>query len=96
MNVQLASVSVDSPYSHLAWARQLEVEFPMISDFGRKLLRDYDVLGPGSELLPETALRSAFVIDQGGKIRYSWQQPAEGGLPPVDEILEAAGSLVAS
>ncbi|HEV3310943.1 MAG TPA: redoxin domain-containing protein [Chloroflexota bacterium] len=90
VNAEVVAVSVDSPYSHQVWARQLGLLFPMVSDFARHLLRAYDALGPGTPLLPETARRTAFVIDRHRSIRYAWYPPPEGGLPPVGEILACA------
>jgi peroxiredoxin len=89
-NVEVASISVDSPYSHLAWARQTGIQFPMLSDFARTLLPQLGALGPGSPLLPSTARRTAFVIDPARTICYVWYAPPEGGLPPVGEVLAAA------
>src|SRR5579862_192540 len=87
VNVQVASISVDSPYSHLAWARQIGIRFPMISDFSRTLLPALDALGPGSPLLPNTARRTAFVVDPSKAICFAWYPPPEGSLPPVGLVL---------
>jgi len=96
VNVQVASISVDSPYSHLTWARQIGIQFPMLSDFARVLLPQLEALGPGSPLLPNTARRSAFVIDATRTIRYAWYPPPEGGLPPVGAVLAAAQRMAMS
>lgn len=90
-NVEVASVSVDSPHCHLVWARLMEIPFPMVSDFNRELCRAYDILGPGSLHLRETAKRSAFVIDPDRVIRYAWQE--DEGLPPVRDVLSQAQSI---
>lgn len=90
-NLEVASVSVDSPHCHLVWARLMEIPFPMVSDFNRDLCRKYDILGPGSPLLRDTARRSAFVIDPDRVICYVWQR--NDGLPPVDEVLSAAQAI---
>jgi peroxiredoxin len=95
INAQVASVSVDSPYAHLAWARQLGIQFPMISDFNRDLLRAYDALGPGSLYLRDTARRTVFVIEPGGTVAYAWYSPADGGLPPVAQALAEAQNVAA-
>lgn len=95
VNVQVASVSVDSPYSHLAWARQIGIRFPMISDFARTLLPALDALGPGSPLLPHTARRTAFVINPQKAVCFVWYPPPEGGLPPIGQVLAEAQKLAA-
>jgi peroxiredoxin (alkyl hydroperoxide reductase subunit C) len=96
INVEVASVSVDSPYCHLAWSRQIGIAFPMISDFTRTLLPQLDALVPGSALLPNVARRSAILIDPEKTVRYAWYPPPEGGLPPVGEVLHHAQRFVLS
>lgn len=93
VNVHVASMSVDSPYSHLAWARQLGIAFPMLSDFARTVLPRFEALGPGSPALPNTARRTAFVVDPNNFIRFAWYPPPEGALPPVGVILAEAQRL---
>jgi peroxiredoxin len=92
-NVEVAAVSVDSPYSHRAWAKELGVPYPLISDFGREFIESYRVPEGGTRLLPRTAKRSAFVVDAAGIIRYVWHASEGAGRPSVQEILEVARSL---
>lgn len=93
---EVAAISVDSPYSHRAWAKELGVEYPLISDFARTFARDYHVplrnVGP----LPGTTNRSAFVIDSDRILQYVWYAPQGKGLPDVEEILAAVRSLARS
>lgn len=87
LNAEVVAVSVDSPYAHLAWSRQLRIKFPMASDFNRELCRDYDALAPSAGLLHNIARRTAFVIHASGEIGYAWYAPPDGGFPPIDDIL---------
>jgi peroxiredoxin len=95
LNVEVVSMSVDSPYCHRVWAQDLEIEFPMVSDFNREVLPLYDALGPGDRYMRNTARRTAFVIGPDGVLAYAWYPPPEGGRPPVGEVLAAAHKLVA-
>ena len=65
----ILSVSVDSVYSHKAWAeRDLpEVKYPMLSDVTRRLASDYGVLLEDQGI----ALRGTFLIDPEGVLRYA-------------------------
>lgn len=87
-------MSVDSPYSHRAWAQQLTIPYPMVSDFGRELIRAYGVPEHNMRLLPGTSGRSAFLIGAEGVLRHVWYQADSPGLPPVGQILEAARALL--
>ncbi|HEX6510483.1 MAG TPA: redoxin domain-containing protein [Chloroflexota bacterium] len=92
--VEVAAISVDSPYSHRAWSKELGgIPYPLLSDFAREFLEQYGVPENTAGLLPRTARRSAFVIDSEGIVRYVWYPPEGRGLPPIDEILEAVRAL---
>jgi peroxiredoxin len=83
-------VSVDSPYAHRVWGRELELPFPLVGDLEHTLLAAYDALGEPVELLGRLGRYNAYLIDQKGVVRAIWRQPAEGGLTPVDQVLAAA------
>jgi peroxiredoxin len=44
-------------------------------------------------LLPAVGGRSAFVVDADSIIRYAWYAPEGGGMPPIEDILEAVRQL---
>lgn len=84
---EVAAISVDSPYAHRAWAKELGVDYPLISDFGREFATSYRVPLTTDGALPGTTKRSAFVIDSDKTVRYAWYAPEGKGVPPVDDIL---------
>jgi peroxiredoxin len=45
------------------WSKELNAEFPMLSDYKREVMKEYGVLGPSY-----LANRTTFVIDTEGKI----------------------------
>ena len=85
----ILAVSVDSPYSHLAWVQTErrsgglgDVAYPLISDLNKEIARAYQVLDEGAG----TALRGLFLIDPDGVIRHcTINDPAVGR--SVDETL---------
>jgi peroxiredoxin len=90
---EVATISVDSPYSHRAWAKELDVDYPMISDFARTFAADYHVPLSTDRALPGTMGRSAFIIDSDRILRYVWYAPAGRGLPDVQAILTLVREL---
>jgi peroxiredoxin len=46
------------------WAKELNAEFQMLSDYRREVMKKYDVLGEASYL----ANRTTFIVDMDGKI----------------------------
>ncbi len=66
-------VSGDSPAANAAYAKQLDVHFPLLSDPNAKVLRQYGValrtkqVGTTSYELPQ---RATFVVDKQGVIQH--------------------------
>ncbi|BDU77743.1 peroxiredoxin [Mesoterricola sediminis] len=71
-NTQVLGVSVDSHFSHWAWANTERAQggikglsFPLVSDLNKKIASDYNVLLDGG-----IALRGLFIIDEKGVLRH--------------------------
>jgi peroxiredoxin len=65
-------VSLDSPAANAAFAKQIGVTFPLLSDMNRKMLKTYGIL-KGYDVQNETyewALRANIVIDKLGIIQF--------------------------
>jgi peroxiredoxin len=63
---------VDSPAANAAFAKQIGVTFPLLSDMNRKMLKSYGVL-KGYDKDNETyewALRANIIIDKQGIIQF--------------------------
>jgi peroxiredoxin len=87
---QLLAISVDSVWSHAAFAADRKYRFPLLADFEPKgrVARAY-----GSyEDHEGAAQRALFVIDSGGSIRWSYLSPMDVN-PGADGILNALESL---
>jgi len=65
-------ISIDSPAANAAFAKQIGVTFPLLSDMNRTvltqygILKKYDVQGGNYEW----ARRTTFVVDKEGKIQH--------------------------
>ena len=81
-------VSRDSPWTHIAWAQALDLNFPLLSDFNGDVV---DGFGIAFEFngLRGVAERSAFVVDTDGTVRGAWRYDS-GEVPDFDVLLEAA------
>jgi peroxiredoxin (alkyl hydroperoxide reductase subunit C) len=81
-------ISTDNPYSHRAFAAELGLEFPLLSDFfGKKVSEAYGVLR--TEGFCE---RASFVIDKDGVVRYAKVHDISQ-VPDVEEIFAVLESL---
>jgi len=89
-NAELLGISVDSAWSHVAFAQSRNLHFPLLSDYNPKgeLAAKYGVYLPKDG----EAARALFVIDGKGVIRWSYLSPIEVN-PGADEILQALEAL---
>lgn len=85
--VEIVGISVDSIYSHGAWAAVRGISFPLLADFHPKgeVAKRYDVWRD-SDGFSERAL---FVIDGDGIIRYAHVSPFIHHLPDIYELYAA-------
>lgn len=89
-DASLVAISVDSIWSHAAFARTLGLSFPLVSDFQPKgqVARAYHVYRE----LEGRSGRALFVVDAGGVIRWSRTFPANLN-PGIQGILSALQTL---
>jgi glutaredoxin-dependent peroxiredoxin len=81
LNAQILGISVDSPFALAKFKEEQAYQFPLLSDFNKETATAYGALYADFVLgLKGVAKRSAFVIDERGKIVYA-------------EVLEDAGNL---
>ena len=81
-------VSRDSPWTHIAWAQVLDLNFPLLSDWNGEAVRAFDV-AQEYRGLADVAGRSAFLVDADGTVRGSWRY-GNTEVPDFDELLTAA------
>jgi peroxiredoxin len=63
-DTQVLGVSMDSPFSNKAWAEQIGVTFPLLSDWGGDVTRKYGLYNPEYK----AARRVNYVVDKNGKV----------------------------
>jgi peroxiredoxin len=92
-NAELLGISVDGVWSHLAFARDRNVQFPLLADFEPKgeMARAYRVYREEDG----TSERALYVIDADGIVRWSYVSPVDVN-PGADGILRALERLEAS
>ena len=80
---KVLAISVDSPWSHKAFAEDRGIEFPLLSDFQRTVIEDYGVKHQNG-----FAERAYFVIDGEGVVRAKKVEDTPGDQPGVDAVLQ--------
>ncbi len=87
-NTEVLGVSVDSHFTHMAWANTSRqeggiqgVNYPLVSDLSKQIARDYGVL-----LEAGIALRGLFIINKDGVLKHSTINHLDLGRS-IDEVL---------
>src|ERR1700740_3506560 len=62
-DTQVLGVSMDSTFSNNAWAEKIGVTFPLLSDWGGDVTKEYGLYNPQYK----AARRSTYLIDKEGK-----------------------------
>jgi peroxiredoxin len=89
--VRTFGISRDSPWTHIAWAQALDLNFPLLSDWNADTVKAFGVTQEFNGLR-DVAERSAFLVDTDGTVRGSWRYETSD-LPDFDELLRAARAL---
>jgi peroxiredoxin len=70
----IIGISIDGPFANKIFTTNRHLNFPLLSDYNRDVIRQYGVimkdLGPLKDY--NAAKRSVFIIDKDRKVRYSW------------------------
>lgn len=78
-------VSVDTPWSLLAFIHEYDLNYPMISGFNTTVIDDYG-MALDAGILDGIADRGVFVIDTDGIVSYKWVGETLRELPAFNEI----------
>jgi peroxiredoxin (alkyl hydroperoxide reductase subunit C) len=88
-NTEVIGVSVDSQFTHSAWAQVDRkeggikgVNYPLVSDLSKNIARSYGVLLEG----PGIALRGLFIVNKDGVLKHSTINHLDLGRN-IDEVL---------
>lgn len=85
VDAKVYGISVDMPWALDKFKQDQGLNFDLLSDANKTVIKDYDVVWPDLAGIQDTARRSAFVI-KDGKIVYQWVCENQGQMPPFDEI----------
>jgi glutaredoxin-dependent peroxiredoxin len=89
--VRVLGISRDSPWTHIAWAQALDLDFPLLSDWNAEAVHGFGIAREHRGMR-DVAERSAFLIDTGGTVRGAWRY-GTSEVPDFDELLSAAQAL---
>jgi peroxiredoxin Q/BCP len=81
-------VSRDSPWTHIAWAAALDLNFDLLSDWNAEAISGFGVAQDWGGM-NDVAKRTAFLVDPDGTVRGAWRFGSTE-VPDFDHLLQAA------
>lgn len=94
MGAEIAGISLDSHFCHAAFAAQLKLSYPLLSDFNR------EVAGRYAGSFPEVAgyrgvnRRRVLVLDRSAVVRWAWTAEVPSDMPDTEMVREAVQEVV--
>lgn len=86
-----SGISVDGPFANKFFVQNRHLNFPVLSDYRRQVIKKYGIvmnrLGPLEGY--DAAKRSVFILDEEGKVIYRWVSDNPLVEPNYNEIKEA-------
>lgn len=92
LGANVYALSVDTPFTLKAYAQQLGLSFPLISDFDKAATRALG-LEIGLRGIMGFSQRAAFVVAPDGKVGWQWIAEVPSQEPPYEEVAAAVRSV---
>ncbi|MGB9728377.1 MAG: peroxiredoxin [Thermoprotei archaeon] len=88
LKANVIGISVDTPFAQKAFAEHNKLNFTLLSDFNKEVIKLYDVVLQDLLGLKELAKRAVFIIDKEGIVRYKWVSDDPKVEPNYNEIIK--------
>lgn len=95
MNATVLGISVDAPFANAAFAEKNNLNFDVLSDYSRDMVKAYGVNHDDFAGMPgyTAAKRSVFVLDKEGVVRWMWVAETPKNEPDYDAVKKAVADL---
>ncbi len=97
LGVNVVGISVDGPFANKAFKDANALNFPLLSDYSRKAVKEYGVeLDNFAGLKGYTASkRAVFILDKDQNVRFSWIGENPGIEPDYNTVVKEAEKVKA-
>ena len=92
VNARVLGISVDTFFAQKAWADQQQLNFPLLSDFNKDVIRQYGVVNPDMIGLKDIAKRAVFVIGRDGVVKHREVLDDARNEPDYGKVMQALAS----
>ena len=88
-NTQVIGISIDGPFANKFFKEHYQLNFPLLSDYNREVIKKYNVVMKDLATLKDynAAKRAIFIIDKDKKITYRWISDSPLIEPDYQEII---------
>lgn len=88
LGANVIGISVDGPFANKFFVQNRHLNFPVLSDYKRDVIKKYGIVMNklGSLKDYDAAKRSVFILDENGRIIYRWVSDSPLVEPNYDEI----------
>ncbi|HEY3158350.1 MAG TPA: peroxiredoxin [Vicinamibacterales bacterium] len=93
LSANVLGISTDTFFALKAWADAQHLNFPLLSDYNKTVIRQYGVVNPDMIGLKDIARRATFVIDRDGTIAYREVLDDARNEPDYGKVKEALAKL---
>jgi len=92
VNAQVVGISVNDPFTNKAFAQNNNLNFPVLSDYNREVVKLYNVYHENFGNLKgyTAAKRAVFILDHNGVVVYKWVSDDPSKEPNYEELKKAA------
>ncbi len=92
-SAQVLGISTDTFFALKAWADAQRLNFPLLSDYNKNVIRSYGVVNPDMIGLQDIAKRAVFVIGRDGTVKHREVLDDARNEPSYDTVKQALASL---
>jgi peroxiredoxin len=92
VGANVLGISVDTFFALKAWKDAEKLNFPLLSDFNKTVIRQYGVVNPDMIGLKDIAKRAVFVIDKNGVVKHREVLEDARNEPDYNKIKQALAS----
>jgi len=92
-HAKVLGISVDTFFSLKAFQDQQKLNFPLLSDFNKQVIRDYGAFNEDMIGLKGIAKRAVFVVDKDGVVRYREVLDDARNEPNYQKVFDTVASL---
>ena len=96
LGARVIGISVNDPFTNKAFVQANNLDFPILSDYNRTTIVDYEVRHLDFAGLAgyTAAKRSVFILDDQAIVRYKWISDDPSKEPDYQEILSQSAELI--